>query len=63
MNQAQVFGAIRCRDLNDIRQRNCVASGESRRMGGEPIMDAPSAPGSVFFLTTNGQPPFAHGPR
>lgn len=30
-----VFGAIRCRDLNDIRQRNCIVSGTSRRMGGE----------------------------
>lgn len=32
-------------------------------MGGEPILDAHSPPGSVFFLTTNGQAPFAHGPR
>lgn len=32
-------------------------------MGGEPIFDGPSQPGSVFFLTTNGQAPFAHGPR
>lgn len=63
INPAQVFGAIRCRNLDDIRQRNCVVSGTSRRMGGEPIMDAPSEPGSVYFLTTNGQTPFAHGPR
>jgi len=63
INQNFVFGAIRCRNLDDIRARNCVVSGPSRRMGGEPIMDGPSDPGSVFFLTTNGQPPFAHGPR
>lgn len=35
INPANIFGAIRCRDLNDIRTRNCVVSGESRRLGGE----------------------------
>lgn len=34
INPAHVFGAIRCRNLDDIRQRNCVVSGASRRMGG-----------------------------
>ncbi|XP_037031482.1 lipase member H-A-like [Bradysia coprophila] len=63
INPARVFGAIRCRNLDDIRQRNCVVSGVSRRMGGEPILDGTSPPGSVFFLTTNAQAPFAQGPR
>jgi len=57
------FGATRCRDFNDIRIRDCVASGESRRLGGEPVFDGPSVPGSVFYLTTNAQRPFAQGPR
>jgi len=63
INVNQIFGAIRCRNLDDIRNRECIVSGASRRMGGEPVMDGPSTPGSVFFLTTNGAPPFAHGPR
>ncbi|KAG4079744.1 hypothetical protein HA402_014875 [Bradysia odoriphaga] len=33
INPTQIFGAIRCRDLDDIRNRNCVLSGTSRRMG------------------------------
>lgn len=63
INPANVFGAIRCRNLDDIRQRNCVISGTSRRMGGEPIMDGAGIVGSVYFLTTDGTSPFAHGPR
>lgn len=63
VNPSNVFGAIRCRNLDDIRQRNCVVSGTSRRMGGEPLMDGPGIVGSVYFLTTDGVFPFAHGPR
>lgn len=63
VNSAHIFGAVRCRDLNDIRQRNCVISGAGRRMGGEPIQDGPGIIGSVYFLTTDGTYPFAHGPR
>ncbi|XP_037050695.1 lipase member H-A-like [Bradysia coprophila] len=63
VNPRNIFGAIRCRDLNDIRQRNCVISGTSRRMGGEPLQDGPGIIGSVYFLTTDGVYPFAHGPR
>lgn len=64
INPANVFGAIRCRDFNDIRIRNCVVSGTSRRLGGEPIgFGGPSVPGSVFFLTTDAARPFAQGPR
>ncbi|XP_037049497.1 lipase member H-like [Bradysia coprophila] len=63
INPANVFGATRCRDFNDIRTRNCVSSGQSRRLGGEPVFDGPSVPGSVFFLTTHAARPFAQGPR
>ncbi|XP_037033399.1 lipase member I-like [Bradysia coprophila] len=62
-NSSHIFGATRCRDLNDIRNRNCVQSGPSRRMGGEPVMDGVSPVGSVFFLATYVDPPFAQGPR
>lgn len=63
INPVNVFGAIRCRGLDDIRDRNCVVSGAPRRMGGEPIMDGPGIVGSVYFLTTNENRPFAQGPR
>lgn len=46
-----------------MRQRQCAVNAERRQMGGEPVMDAPSEPGSVYFLTTNPQAPFAQGPR
>jgi len=62
-NSSHIFGATRCRDLNDIRNRNCVQNGASRRMGGEPVMDGVSPVGSVFFLETYPDPPFAQGPR
>lgn len=63
INPANVFGATRCRDFDDIRTRNCVSSGQSRRLGGEPVFDGPSVPGSVFFLATHAARPFAQGPR
>lgn len=63
INPANIFGATRCRDFNDIRNRNCVASGPSRRLGGEPVFDGPSDPGSVYFLATHAARPFAQGPR
>lgn len=63
INPVHIFGAIRCRGLDDIRDRNCVVSGTSRRLGGEPVQDGPGIVGSVYFLTTNGQSPFSHGPR
>lgn len=63
INPANVFGAIRCRDFNDIVQRTCVVSGASRHMAGEPVVDGISVPGSVFFLTTSPNSPFAQGPR
>ncbi|XP_037024546.1 lipase member H-like [Bradysia coprophila] len=63
INPVHIFGAIRCRGLDDIRERNCVVSGPSRRLGGEPIQDGPATAGSVYFLTTNAASPFAHGPR
>lgn len=63
INPLNIFGAIRCRGLDDIRDRNCVVSGTSRRLGGEPLQDGAGIVGSVYFLTTNGQSPFAHGPR
>ncbi|XP_037033820.1 lipase member H-like [Bradysia coprophila] len=63
INPIHIFGAIRCRGLDDIRDRNCVISGTSRRLGGEPVQDGPGIVGSVYFLTTNGASPFAHGPR
>jgi len=63
INPANIFGAIRCSDFNDIRTRNCVIAGPSRRMGGEPVVDGTSAPGSVYFLTTDPLTPFAQGPR
>lgn len=61
INPANVFGAIRCSGFNDIRSRNCVPSGANRRLGGEPVMDGPSVPGSVFFLRTHAARPFAQG--
>lgn len=63
INPANVFGAIRCSNFNDIISRNCVAAGASRRMAGEPVVDGLSEPGTVFFLTTDPNPPFAQGPR
>ncbi|KAJ6633684.1 Lipase member H [Pseudolycoriella hygida] len=63
INPVHIFGAIRCRGLDDIRDRNCVISGPSRRLGGEPLQDGPGSVGSVFFLTTNAASPFAQGPR
>jgi len=63
INPQQIFGAIRCRGLDDIRDRECVISGTSRRLGGEPVQDGPGIVGSVYFLTTNAASPFAHGPR
>ncbi|KAJ6645317.1 Lipase member H [Pseudolycoriella hygida] len=63
INSANIFGSIRCRNLEDIRQRNCVVSGPSKRMGGDPLQDGPGIVGSVYFLTTDGVYPFAHGPR
>lgn len=64
INPNHIFGAIRCRDFNDIRNRNCVVNGPSRRMGGEPVLiDGTSPPGSVYFLTTNPTSPHNQGPR
>ncbi len=63
INPVNIFGAIRCRGLDDIRDRNCVVSGTSRRLGGEPVQDGPGIVGSVYFLTTNAASPFAQGPR
>lgn len=63
INPANIFGAIRCRGLDDIRQRNCVVSGTSRRMGGEPIMDGVGIVGSVYLLHTHAEYPYAQGPR
>lgn len=63
INPTNIFGAIRCRNLDDIRDRNCVVSGASRRLGGEPLQDGPGIVGSVYFLTTNAASPFAQGPR
>jgi len=63
INNNNHFGATMCRGLQDIRDRNCVASGASRRMGGEPVFDGPSPVGSVFWLPTTGTYPFAQGPR
>lgn len=63
INPARVFGATRCRDFNDIRTSNCVVSGPSRRMGGEPVVDGVSPPGSVYFLETNPSAPHSQGPR
>ncbi|KAJ6634466.1 Lipase member H [Pseudolycoriella hygida] len=63
INPANIFGASRCRDLEDIRARQCVISGPSRRLGGEPVQDGPAIVGSVYFLATNAASPFAQGPR
>lgn len=63
INPQHIFGATRCRDLEDIRARECVVNGPSRRLGGEPVQDGPAIVGSVYFLTTNDASPFAHGPR
>lgn len=63
INPANIFGATRCRDLEDIRGRQCVVSGASRRLGGEPVQDGPGIVGSVYFLATNAASPFAQGPR
>lgn len=63
INPQHIFGAIRCRDLEDIRGRQCVVSGPGRRLGGEPVQDGPALVGSVYFLETNAATPFAQGPR
>lgn len=34
INPSNIFGATRCHDYTDIRNRNCVTSEPSRRMGG-----------------------------
>lgn len=57
------FGASRCRDVDDIRGRECVVSGPNRRFGGEPVQDGPANIGNVYFLATNAASPFAQGPR
>lgn len=63
INPARNFGAIRCQNFDAIRNRNCVASGPSRNMGGEPVLDGTSPPGAVYFLETNPTSPFSQGPR
>lgn len=63
INPVHIFGAIRCSGLNDIRTRNCVISGPSSRMGGEPVHHANSPAGTVYFLETNPTSPFSQGPR
>ncbi|XP_037034319.1 lipase member H-like [Bradysia coprophila] len=63
INPSIIFGATRCRDLDDIRSRQCIVSGTSRRLGGEPVQDGPGIIGSVYFLATNSTSPFAQGPR
>jgi len=63
INPVNIFGAIRCRNFDDIRTRNCVVAGASRRMGGEPVVDGTSPPETCYFLTTNPTHPFAQGPR
>ncbi|KAG4073150.1 hypothetical protein HA402_002539 [Bradysia odoriphaga] len=63
LTSTRIFGAIRCRGFADIQSRNCVISGPSRRMGGEPVNDGVSSAGSVYFLTTNPASPFSQGPR
>lgn len=63
INPNNVFGATQCRDINDIRTRNCVTAGPPRRMAGEPVVQERNDPGTVFFLTTSAVRPFAHGPR
>jgi len=63
INPQQIFDAIRCRGLDDIREGECVVSGTNRRLGGEPVQDGPAIVGSVYFLTTNAASPFAQGPR
>lgn len=49
--------------MDDIRDRQCIVSGTSRRLGGEPVQDGPGIIGSVYFLETNAASPFAQGPR
>lgn len=63
IDPVNIFGAIRCRGIDDIRDRNCIISGTGRRLGGEPVQDGPGIIGSVYFLATNDQSPFAQGPR
>jgi len=63
INPANIFGAIRCTGLEDIRNRNCAISGPSSRMGGEPVHNNGSPPGTVYFLATNPTSPFNQGPR
>jgi len=63
INPIHIFGAVRCRGLDDMRDRNCVISGAGRNLGGEPVQDGPGIVGSVYFLTTNAASPFAQGPR
>lgn len=64
INPARNFGAIRCQNFDAIRNNNCVSSGPSRNMGGEPVVDdaTRSPPGSVYFLRTNPSSPFSQGP-
>jgi len=63
INMNNNFGATRCRGFNDITIRNCVSSGASSRMGGEPVIGGTIPSLTVFFLTTGASAPFAHGPR
>lgn len=63
LTPTRIFGANRCRGFSDIQSRACVISGPSRRMGGDPINDGFSPPGSVYFLETNAASPFSRGPR
>ncbi|XP_037048430.1 lipase member H-like [Bradysia coprophila] len=64
INPLRTFGAIRCQNFDAIRNNNCVSSGPSRNMGGEPVVDdnTRSPPGSVYFLRTNPTSPFSQGP-
>jgi len=58
------FGATRCSGLQAIRDRNCVQTGASGRLGGEPVHNSGTLPaGTVFWLPTTGTHPFAQGPR
>lgn len=55
------FWSTRCENYDQILNNNCVNSGPSMRMGGEPSNHGLDANG-VYFLTTNGNNPFAQGP-
>lgn len=59
----RTFGAIRCQNFEAMRNNSCISSGPSRQMGGEPVVDGTSPPGSVYFLQTNPTSPFSQGPR